>query len=225
MSSVVERLIGQGKKKLKERPPGLNQHVLTVLVFQTWVLLLPRLPPSSRSLRLFPWASILLNEPSDICLDLLPAAPLPPVQKRHAQHMFLQHRGAHAEKHININKCAGLSRDWVGVKKLFMCFFFRSFLMGEKKHINKIPPNIPGQCRENFVYMFCALCVCFFLFAPNRSLKNYQYSTKAQTSLQILIPVLVVTSGNLLAFQKVWVSINSCLQNLVLPLPPPPKRA
>ena len=31
--------------------------------------------------------------------------------------------------------------------------------MGEKKHINKIPPKIPGQSRENFVYVFCSLCV------------------------------------------------------------------
>ena len=30
-------------------------------------------------------------------MDLLPAAPPPPVQKRDAQQMFLQHRGAHAE--------------------------------------------------------------------------------------------------------------------------------
>ena len=31
------------------------------------------------------------------CLDLLPAAPPPPLQKRDAQHMFLQHRGTHAD--------------------------------------------------------------------------------------------------------------------------------
>ena len=31
--------------------------------------------------------------------------------------------------------------------------------MGEKKHINKIPPKIPGQSRENFVYVFFSLCV------------------------------------------------------------------
>ena len=37
--------------KFRQRPPGLIQHVLTVLVFWSWVLLLPRLPPSSRSLR------------------------------------------------------------------------------------------------------------------------------------------------------------------------------
>ena len=74
-----------------------SQHVLIVLVFWSWVLLLPRLPPSSRSLKLFPWASILLHGPLDICMDLLPAAPLPPMQKQDAQHMFLQHRGAHAD--------------------------------------------------------------------------------------------------------------------------------
>ena len=68
------------------------------------------------------------------------------------------------EKHININKFAGLSRDWAGGKILFMCFF-GSFLMGEKKHINKIPPKIPGQPRENFVYVFCSLCV---FFAPQQ---------------------------------------------------------
>ena len=81
----------------EERPPGLIEHVLTVLVFLSWVLLQPRLPPSSRSLRLFPCASILLHAPLDICLDLLPAAPLPPVQKQDAQHKFLQQRGARAE--------------------------------------------------------------------------------------------------------------------------------
>ena len=61
------------------------------------------------------------------------------------------------KKHININKFAGLPQDWVGAKNLFMCFF-GSFLMGEKKHINKIPPKIPGQSRENFVYVFLSLC-------------------------------------------------------------------
>ena len=65
------------------------------------------------------------------------------------------------KKHININKFAGLSRDWVGAENLFLCFFFGSFLMGEKKHINKIPPKIPGQSREIFVYVFFSLCVFF----------------------------------------------------------------
>ena len=41
-----------------------------------------------------PWASILLHGPLDICLDVVPALPYhpAPVQKREAQHMFLQHR-------------------------------------------------------------------------------------------------------------------------------------
>ena len=63
------------------------------------------------------------------------------------------------KKHININKSAGLSRDWVGAQKFVYVFFSGPFLMGEKKHINKIPPKIPGQTRGNFVYVFCSLCV------------------------------------------------------------------
>ena len=73
---------------VREMPPGLLQLVLTVLVFWSWVLLLPRLPLWSRCLRLFPWASILPYGPLDTCLGLLPAAPLPPMQKRDAQHIF-----------------------------------------------------------------------------------------------------------------------------------------
>ena len=37
--------------------------------------------------------------------------------------------------------------------------FFRVIPYGGEKHINKIPPKIPGQSRENFVYVFCSLCV------------------------------------------------------------------
>ena len=58
------------------------------------------------------------------------------------------------EKHININKFAGLSRDWVGAKNRFMYSVFGSFLMRGKKHMNKIPPRIPGQSREHFVTLF-----------------------------------------------------------------------
>ena len=35
--------------------------------------------------------------PSSKFLDLLPPAPLPPMQKRDAQHNFLQHKRAHTE--------------------------------------------------------------------------------------------------------------------------------
>ena len=66
---------GRESPIFRERSPGLIQHVLTVLVFWSWVLLLPRLAPLSWSLRLFFSANILLHGPLDICLDLLPAAP------------------------------------------------------------------------------------------------------------------------------------------------------
>ena len=38
-----------------------------------------------------------VHGPSGNFLDLLPPASLPPVQKRDAQHMFLQHKGAHTD--------------------------------------------------------------------------------------------------------------------------------
>ena len=85
-------------KKVTDREPFLdhcfpeNDCFCSWINFWSWVLLLPRLPPSSRSLRLFPWASILLHGPLDICLDLLPAAPPHQCKKRDAHHIFLQHR-------------------------------------------------------------------------------------------------------------------------------------
>ena len=65
------------------------------------------------------------------------------------------------EKTHKHKQICGIVPGLGGAKNLFMCFFFGSFLMGEKKHINKIPPKIPGQSRENFVYVFCSLCVFF----------------------------------------------------------------
>ena len=93
----------------RERPPGLILHVLTVLVFGSWVLLLLRPPASSQSLRLFPRASILLHGPLDIGLHLLPAAPPPPGQKQDTQHVFFQHRGAEGNK-----KCKKLHQHFLG---------------------------------------------------------------------------------------------------------------
>ena len=66
LEDSVSRIPKSCLKGFRERPPGLLQHVLTVLVCWSWVLLQPRLPPSSRSLRLFPWASTLLYGPLDI---------------------------------------------------------------------------------------------------------------------------------------------------------------
>ena len=53
---------------------------------------------SSRSLRVCPWSSICFHGALGKFLDLLPPASLPPVQNRDAQHMFLQHKGSHADK-------------------------------------------------------------------------------------------------------------------------------
>ena len=77
----------------RKRPPGL---IKTVLVFWSWVPLLPRLPPSSRSLRLFLWASILLHGPLEICLDLLPAAPYHPCKNgTHSTTSFTAQEGTY----------------------------------------------------------------------------------------------------------------------------------
>ena len=59
------------------------------------------LPPWSRSFRLFPWATILLYGPLDIAWICCPQLPHHPCKKRDAQHMFLQHRGAHAERDLS----------------------------------------------------------------------------------------------------------------------------
>ena len=64
------------------------------------------------------------------------------------------------KKHININKFAGLSRDWVGAEKLFMCLFFSGHSLWGKTQ-KKIPSKFPGQPCETFVYGFFSLCVFF----------------------------------------------------------------
>ena len=84
--------------------------MLTVLVFWSCLLLQPRLPPSSQSLRLFPCASVLLHGPLDICLYPLPAAPLAPARKRDARHKFLQHRSASSKTTTEFAQ-PGLSRS------------------------------------------------------------------------------------------------------------------
>ena len=62
------------------------------------------------------------------------------------------------KKHMNINKFAGLSRDWVDGKNVSMCvFFFGSFLMGRKAHKQNPPP--PQKSRDNPVKI---LFTCFF---------------------------------------------------------------
>ena len=62
---------------------------------------------------------------------------------------------------ININKflqdCPGTG--WVAK---FCSSVFGSFLMG-KKHINKLPPNVPGTIPRKLVHVFS-----YLFFAPNR---------------------------------------------------------
>ena len=57
------------------------------------------------------------------------------------------------KKHININKCAALSRDWVGGIICLCDFVRRNSLWGRKTH-KQNPPKTLGQSRENFVYVF-----------------------------------------------------------------------
>ena len=122
----------------REIPTGLLQHVLTVLVFWSWVLLLPQLPHWSRSLRLFPWTSILLYGPLDIAWICSPQLPHHPCKNGDTQHMFLQHKGAHADfcrnpRGIFPNKFLGeFCRGFFGG-------FFRAFFLG------KIHPKIHGN--------------------------------------------------------------------------------
>ena len=85
-----------------ERSPGLIQLVLTVLVFWFRVLLEPRLPASSRSLRSCPRTSICSMAPSSKFLDLLPPAP-PTTCAKHGTHStsFLQQGDAHTHTHTH----------------------------------------------------------------------------------------------------------------------------
>ena len=88
---------GHAHRHSGKDPLGLIQHVLAVLVLWSGAGFHLRLGASDDS---FP--SILLHGPLDICLDLLPAAYLPPMQKRDAQHKFLQHGGTRCETFVLI---------------------------------------------------------------------------------------------------------------------------
>ena len=82
-----------------------------------------------------------------------------------------QHSRRHAlpfrqgkKKHININKLAGLSRDWGGAKNLFMCFFRVIPYGGEKTH----KQNPPTKSRDNPVkILFTCFVLYVFFFAPH----------------------------------------------------------
>ena len=58
-----------------------------------------------------------------------------------------------------------------GVGANFLFIFFGSFLMGEKKHKNKIPPPNPGTTPVKILFAYFFLCV-FFSAGPKRGCLN-----------------------------------------------------
>ena len=71
------------------------------------------------------------------------------------------------QKHINMNKFADLSQDWVGDKMLFMCFLVVIPHGGENTHKQNPPPP---RKKKNSRTIPWALCLCFFfvfLLLPN----------------------------------------------------------
>ena len=78
--------------------------------------------------------------------------------------VYFRHFSSHflsgKEKHININKFAGLSRDWVGCQNFVYVFLSGHSLWDRNNTHKQTPPfKIPGQSREFFVYVFFSLCV------------------------------------------------------------------
>ena len=59
------------------------------------------------------------------------------------------------KRHIHINKCEGLSRDWVGGNIVFIRFWV-VIPHGAGKHKQNPPQKISGQSREDYA------CVCMF---------------------------------------------------------------
>ena len=63
----------------------------------------------------------------------------------------------------------------------YVFLFFRVIPYGGEKHINKIPPKIPGQSREHFVYVCFSLC--FFRSLDKRMLLDGTLATSAKRYL------------------------------------------
>ena len=65
--------------------------------------------------------------------------------------------------------------------------------MGEKKHINKITPKIPGESREYFVFM-CFVLLYVFLFAPTvLGVSHWSYFVRL---IRVCLAVAVASAGN-----------------------------
>ena len=72
--------------------------------------------------------------------------------------MFIRER----KIHININKFAGLSRDWVGATILILCVFFSGHsLWGRKTHKQSPPPKSRDNPVRIWFTCFFSLCVFF----------------------------------------------------------------
>ena len=100
----------------QEKTPGLNQHVLTVLVFWSWVLLVPGLAASCWSPRLRPRTSMCLMAHwtfAGICCSQLSCHPC---KNGTHFHMFLQHKGAHTDS-TQWNTQIGTERTLTGGQK------------------------------------------------------------------------------------------------------------
>ena len=92
----------------------------------------------------------------------------------------------------NINKFAGLSRDWVGAKILFTCLFFH-ILWGRKTHKQSLPQN-PGT----IPWKFC-LRVFFFMifFSRSRSQRNFRIVVRFHVwNLQLSCSLAAWLDGN-----------------------------
>ena len=85
------------------------------------------------------------------------------------------------KKPININNFAGLSRKWVGVKLLCVSPFPEGKRETHKQNSQEIsgkgresPGTVPGQSRENVVYLFA----CLLVFSLPYGLKNAKKDPK-----------------------------------------------
>ena len=94
--------------------------------------------------------------------------------------------GIRGRKHMNRNIFAGLSRDWVGGKTLFVCFWGHS-LWGRKNHINKIPPKIP---------ILSVYVLCLFVFSAPNFEGNFPEARGSLTPSQRLAKFVCKELGN-----------------------------
>ena len=114
------------------------------------------------------------------------------------------------EKHININKFGGLSRDWVGGKNLFMCFLWVIPYGGEKTH-KQNPPQNPVTIREMLVYMSCYLCVYSLPHCRHERIRGIQLVVIIDQMVCVMKSSWETPSGNRCGFQQdPWKAVMSC---------------